>query len=82
MPQEITLEKLGREINDKCTAFDRESTAFGCLGQIDYCPDCHEKLTFGMKSCLSCGWNVGEIPIPFASEESSSFGTLSEFMDN
>jgi hypothetical protein len=51
-------------------------------GQIDYCPACNEELIFGLKSCLSCGWNMGEVPATFALEDFNSFRALSEFTDN
>jgi predicted transcriptional regulator YheO len=51
-------------------------------GQIDCCPICNKDLTFGLKSCLSCGWNMGEIPATFAPEDFGSFLARREFVDN
>jgi hypothetical protein len=51
-------------------------------GEIGYCPRCNEKLMIGIKSCEPCGWNMGETPAIFMSEDFSSFSALSEFIDN
>jgi hypothetical protein len=51
-------------------------------GQTEYCPNCDGELIFGLKSCLSCGWNMGELPATFAPEDFSSFRALHEFVDN
>ncbi len=46
----------------------------------DCCPDCGETFLSGMESCLSCHWNVGEIPATSQSEDRSFLDNIREFI--
>jgi oligoendopeptidase F len=76
-------ENLNREVRKKLENHQLPSAACPLIsGQIEYCPNCDGELIFGLKSCLSCGWNMGELPATFAPEDFSSFRALHEFVDN
>jgi oligoendopeptidase F len=76
-------ENLNREVRKKLEHNQLPSAAYPLIsGQIEYCPNCDGELIFGLKSCLSCGWNMGELPATFAPEDFSSFRALHEFVDN
>lgn len=76
-------ENLNMEVRRKLEAHQLPSAANEIVsGQVDYCPICNKELMFGIKSCLSCGWNMGELPATFAPEDFGSFRALREFVDN
>jgi oligoendopeptidase F len=76
-------ENLNREVRKKLESHQLPSADNEIAsGQIDCCPICNGELIFGLKSCLSCGWNMGEIPATFAPEDFGSFLPRREFVDN
>jgi hypothetical protein len=76
-------ENLNAQIRKQLENHQLPSTKYPLTsGQIDCCPSCDGELIFGIKSCLSCGWNMGEVPATFAPEDFSLFRTLSQFIDS